>query len=623
MSFFRKNVSSNPSNAGSILPNSMKNGDEKELLGELASLEKEATSKGKDIENQDVVEKDKEVNFGEEMKGSGFDDSDIGQLKSGEFNLLPRSNSIGSPLNDRPIDAHYDSEREIEEREFAIENLRYRGLIMLRICFALSLSLIIAASTVGSIWIYTGSKGQFVNGKLQDVYGENDWQSCINANVISYKGVNQVQPNNFAVDAAAFAGQSLIFLGLSFKACYMALMDLYLLPYTMTVGVITLIGMTLYRPVNPIIPMVNTLSPTLFSFIHYINNDMYNDVKIITNNFSKTAASVSPDVCKPAISLNNVFLICQYITVAVNLIVISIQLYAAYTWAKQRMPRHEVPYIMSGYHGCLVLSAISFSAYICTVILKEIASWTTQDVYVEAKWEGIFPYQRPTLDVVGLFMLITVTTCISGWCRQDTELFKNGAFTAFIYLCLAYPLIVNNFEAFKNYGFWSGETCKDILLIPGTSITQTLKADNVGNWEYLFDSATPGQIKTICTCFRGSLVAQFIQFVCMHLMILASLFVVRENLPSKNPTLQEMRSLQSMVASELTGQNEPLLSQGLDRFPTIDASLSSVGKEYRLTRASRGHSLSHYNGQYIRNPGQAHQSSVLLDSPALFDPSLE
>merc|ERR1712146_661673 len=161
------------------------------------------------------------------------------------------------------------------------------------------------------------------------------------------------------------------------------------------------------------------------------------------------------------------------------------------------------------------------------------------------------------------------------------------------------------------------------------SVSTVLYTDMVGTWSFLFNNATPDQLKTICTCFRGSLIAQFIQFICMHFMIIASLFVVRENIPSKNLTLQHIRTLRSVV-SEVGDQSAPLLPESnsminetMDRVNTIDQQLAnSVAKDYRVTRASRGVSLSYYN-QNTRPGHLSGQQSGVLENIAMFDPSLE
>ena len=58
---------------------------------------------------------------------------------------------------------------------------------------------------------------------------------------------------------------TLLIKGLSYKATYLALHDLELLPYSITVSLFTLIGMIVYRPVNPIIPSVQQMPATLIT----------------------------------------------------------------------------------------------------------------------------------------------------------------------------------------------------------------------------------------------------------------------------------------------------------------------------------------------------------------------
>jgi len=122
----------------------------------------------------------------------------------------------------------------------------------------------------------------------------------------------------------------------------------------------------------------------------------------------------------------------------------------------------------------------------------------------------------------------------------------------------------------------------------------------------------------------------------MHMMIIASLFVVRENIPAKNPTLASMRSFRSIVSEGIHDPNEPLLvdhnqlsrslsaSMGGGGISTIDGSLASAtGAQYRLTRASRGTFDNNALNRRNSHIGHRNNQSSVMESPAIFDPMLE
>lgn len=183
-----------------------------------------------------------------------------------------------------------------DDEDPRITTARAHCLGLLRKVFYVMMPLSIVASVFACLygWI-------FVN--TQHYLSDPDaWQRCIVYNSNAPGATAQ----NFAVSASAFGGLMFIFMGLGFKAGYLALQELELLPYSLSVTCFTLLGQMVYRPVNPVVPAVTELTPTLVSLTYFINKDMYLNVP---NN----------DPCMHAYRVNACFLAFQYIIFAANI----------------------------------------------------------------------------------------------------------------------------------------------------------------------------------------------------------------------------------------------------------------------------------------------------------------
>lgn len=85
---------------------------------------------------------------------------------------------------------------------------------------------------------------------------------------------------------------------------------------------------------------------------------------------------------------------------------------------------------------------LAIGAYILTIAAKEDAALKTLFLLEEVGHGYLFPFVRPTLDTVGLFLLLTVASVIYGACKQEPESFKWAAFTAYVNVLLSYPILI-------------------------------------------------------------------------------------------------------------------------------------------------------------------------------------
>lgn len=84
-----------------------------------------------------------------------------------------------------------------------------------------------------------------------------------------------------------------------------------------------------------------------------------------------------------------------------------------------------------------------------TTTAKEDAALKTMFLLEKVGKSFLFPFQKATMDVVGLFLLLTIASVIFGVCKQQIEAFKWASFTAYVHVLLSYPIIINNFQVRK------------------------------------------------------------------------------------------------------------------------------------------------------------------------------
>lgn len=156
------------------------------------------------------------------------------------------------------------------------------------------------------------------------------------------------------------------------------------------------------------------------------------------------------------------------------------------------------PYLLVWHKPALILAALTIACYVTTIAAKEDAALQTLFLLRKVGRAYLFPFVRPALDTVGLFMLLTVASIVYGSCKQEPESFKVcgeclrdkereergdelrshtppapqnnestkqwAAFTAYVHVLLSYPIIIANFQV----RFLGARVC---LMVYGCHIT--------------------------------------------------------------------------------------------------------------------------------------------------------
>ena len=226
----------------------------------------------------------------------------------------------------------------------------------------------------------------------------------------------------------------------------------------------TLLGQLLYRPVNPVVPAITELTPTLASLAYFIRPTMYDSVPALPGASTQGAH----DACRYAYRVNAAFLAFQFVILAANVLNFGVQstwvsllsairfmhacgggspsdvllttippshetqrpsppntVYAALRLRKT--PTRREPYLLVWHKPALVLAALAVACYVTTIAAKEDAALQTLFLLRKVGHAYLFPFVRPALDTVGLFMLLTVASIVYGSCKQEPESFKVGA----------------------------------------------------------------------------------------------------------------------------------------------------------------------------------------------------
>lgn len=120
--------------------------------------------------------------------------------------------------------------------------------------------------------------------------------------------------------------------------------------------------------------------------------------------------------------------------------------YAAIKLRKTSTTRAEGPYLLVWHKPAVVIAGLSVLCYLATIAAKEDAALQTLFLLRQVGRSFLFPFVRPALDTVGLFMLLTVASIVYGACKQEPESFKWAAFTAYVHVLLSYPILIANFQ---------------------------------------------------------------------------------------------------------------------------------------------------------------------------------
>jgi len=131
------------------------------------------------------------------------------------------------------------------------------------------------------------------------------------------------------------------------------------------------------------------------------------------------------------------------------------------------------------------------------------------------------------MDIVSITMMMTLGAIGIGTCKGDLEKFKLAAFVAYLHVALAYPSVLGTLHAYhseqyplitnKKYpseGFriWDVDRCTQLVI-------------NKKPLFYGYDD----QVQEMCKMFTVSMISELIQFVCLHLNVIACLYILWAN----------------------------------------------------------------------------------------------
>lgn len=286
-------------------------------------------------------------------------------------------------------------------------------------------------------------------------------------------------------------------------------MDPDVLPYSIFVTIMSLLGILVYREANPIQPQPSELSATLLTLTTYIQKGMYDSYATSRNPFR-------PLNCEPAYRLNYWFLISQYMVLFVIFLVFCVVIYA--TINVRRLGQRYVLQLKGNWIP-LVLAVFALAGYVTCFISKEIVAQQTLSIS-----GTIFPFRQSELDIVSITMMMTLGAVGVGSCKGDLEKIRMGAFVAYLHAALSYPSVISTFNAYDSITFPSVSSRKGGVSYSLWNVHQCVEYSKAKNPHYnifSFDDLAP-----ICRQLPVTLIGEMVQFVSCHLIALSCIYIL-------------------------------------------------------------------------------------------------
>jgi len=405
---------------------------------------------------------------------------------------------------------------------------------------------------------------------------KSDWQTCYvqanNAGGLADMG-NMV--SNFPTSMAFLGQQTLVYTWLAFAVMFRSLCHYEWLPSTIAFMLYAVLGVVAYYSFNPFIPLPHQTPATVASMTAYIRHDMYKDM------YDDDDDDNEYPNCDKAYHFNLAFLVIQYVSVAVVLLLLVVALKA--NFIRMRYPSNNQLPPLSGYKVPVALSAVALCGYTAMVVAKASASITVLDQirnpsksqFAPESATYIFPFAQGTVDIATIMLIVSGMSVIRGTSRQSTSAFRLASVAAILHVALSYPSVVGNLKTMAQNSLWTD----------GSFPTNLISKDGDGCYNFMYqyyyayyneliywnDSTDSTDItSTMCRDISVAGVSQLVIFCVMHIQIFACLYVYKNN--KGRPT--------DVYDPHLpTGQNnEPLLHHNLVKNSSEQESLMFTPK---------------------------------------------
>jgi len=408
------------------------------------------------------------------------------------------------------------------------------------------------------------------------------WQACmVESNNAAGKMVS-----SFPTSMAFTGQQTLVYTWLAFAILYRSLCHYEWLLSTIAFMCYAVLGVVAYYSFNPYLPYPHQTAATVASLTYYIQPDMYDDSFLTYTPSYGTKQTMAPsdpvkimmddDECQKAYHFNLAFLVIQYMSVAIVVMLLIIAFSAEAI--RRRYPlTNQLPPLKGTFVPCAIC-VICLIGYAVMVFAKASASILSLDI-MKAKDQpaSVFPFAQGSVDIATIFLIVTTMSVIRGATRSSTSAFRLSAVTAVLHVALVYPSIIGNYEVTNYNDMWKmGEDPVDLNTVSlDDPHTAFFGSGCKGFWNTYFlsyyntaadvDAAavqaddwvhpSNDQASDMCWYTWISFVAQSTIFVMMHFQIIACGMVYKSN--KGRPT--DVFDPQPPTAPGADPREEPLL----------------------------------------------------------------
>ncbi|GMH90084.1 hypothetical protein TrVE_jg3443 [Triparma verrucosa] len=384
-----------------------------------------------------------------------------------------------------------------------------------------------------------------------DGYGQANptatWQACL---VESNNALGKMV-SSFPTSMGFLGGQTLVYTWLAFAILYRSLNHYEWLLSTIAFMCYAVLGVVAYYTFNPFLPYPHQTAATVATLTYYIKPDMYDDTFISYTHQDGTIEEVPMEDCGTAYNFNLAFLIVQYLSVSVTIMLLFIAVSAERIRRRYPLTNQLPP--LKGTFLPMTICVICLLAYGTMVISKAQASITSLDIIKDKDSpSSVFPFAQGSLDVPTVFLIVTTMSVIRGTTRSSTSAFRLSAVTAILHIALVYPNIIGNYEVIKYNEMWHMGYDPVDLNSPteedGTT-TQLFGTGCKGFWNTYFlsyyntastvdkavliadDWIHPSHEQSSALCWDTwiSFIAQATIFVMMHAQVVACSMVYKQN----------------------------------------------------------------------------------------------
>ncbi|GMH48620.1 hypothetical protein TrLO_g3474 [Triparma laevis f. longispina] len=373
------------------------------------------------------------------------------------------------------------------------------------------------------------------------------WEACM----VESNNAQGKMVSSFPLSMGFLGGQTLVYTWLAFAILYRSLNHYEWLLSTIAFMCYAVLGVVAYYTFNPFLPYPHQTAATVATLTYYIKPDMYDDTFIPYTHHDGTVEKVPMENCDSAYNFNLAFLVVQYMSVSVTVMLLFIAFSAERIRRRYPLVNQLPP--LKGTFFPMTICVICLLAYAVMVVSKAQASITSLDIIADKDSpSSVFPFAQGSLDVPTVFLIVTTMSVIRGTTRSSTSAFRLSAVTAILHIALVYPNIVGNYEVTKYNDMWKMGTDPVNLADPSEAdgdATAIFGSGCKGFWNTYFLSyyntaadvdrdvlladdwihPTSEQSTTLCYGTWISFIAQATIFVMMHIQVIACSMVYKQN----------------------------------------------------------------------------------------------